>query len=39
MKDNRTAEDSRDGRGSVYYLASGPSLLAEFGELQPLIDE
>jgi hypothetical protein len=39
MKDNRTAEDSRDGRGSVYYLARGPSLLAEFGELQPLIDE
>ena len=39
MKDNRTAEASRDGRGSVYYLASGPSLLAEFGELQPLIDE
>ena len=35
--ENATAEDSRDGRGAVYYLASGPSLLAEFGELYTLL--
>lgn len=34
---NSTAEDSRDGRGSVYYLAKGPSLLVENGELSPLV--
>ena len=34
---NATASDSRDGRGSVYYLASGPSLYLADGELQPLI--
>ena len=32
-----SAEDSRDGRGSVYYLAKGPSLIVEYGELLPLI--
>ena len=37
--ENATAEDSRDGRGSVYYLASGPSLYAEFGTLIPLLDD
>ena len=36
--ENATAADSRDGRGSVYYLASGPSLYAEFGEMIPLLD-
>ena len=35
---NSTAENSRDGLGSVYYLASGPSLLEGFGNLQPLVD-
>ena len=34
---NATAADSRDGRGSVYYLAGGPSLYADFGELDPLL--
>lgn len=34
---NATAENSRDGRGSVYYLANGPSLLVEKGELSPLL--
>tara|TARA_A200000113_G_scaffold124053_1_gene111648 strand:- start:3100 stop:4599 length:1500 start_codon:yes stop_codon:yes gene_type:complete len=33
---NATASDSRDGRGAVYYLASGPSLYVADGELQPL---
>ena len=37
--ENATAADSRDGRGSVYYLASGPSLIEEFGLMLPLIDE
>ena len=37
--ENATAADSRDGRGSVYYLASGPSLLEEFGPMIPLLDE
>jgi len=37
--ENATAEDSRDGRGSVYYLADGPSLLEEFSPLMPLIDD
>ncbi|MEC8152070.1 MAG: hypothetical protein VX068_05425, partial [Candidatus Thermoplasmatota archaeon] len=37
--ENATAADSRDGRGSVYYLASGPSLIEEFGLMMPLIDE
>ena len=37
--ENATAADSRDGRGAVYYLADGPSLLEEFGRLMPLIDE
>ena len=37
--ENATAADSRDGRGSVYYLADGPSLIEEFGRLMPLIDE
>ena len=35
--ENSTAEDSRDGRGSVYYLSSGPSLLESFGDLEPLL--
>ena len=34
---NSTAEDSRDGRGSVYYLAQGPSLYVDKGELSPLV--
>ncbi len=34
---NATAADSRDGRGSVYYLADGPSLYADFGELYALL--
>ena len=38
-KENATAADSRDGRGSVYYLASGPSLIEEFGLMTPLIAE
>ncbi|MBO64552.1 MAG: hypothetical protein CMA94_07300, partial [Euryarchaeota archaeon] len=33
---NATAADSRDGRGAVYYLASGPSLYVADGELDPL---
>jgi hypothetical protein len=37
--ENATAQDSRDGRGSVYYLASGPSLYQDFGSLIPLLDE
>jgi hypothetical protein len=37
--ENATAQDSRDGRGSVYYLASGPSLYEDFGSLIPLLDE
>ena len=37
--ENATAADSRDGRGSVYYLADGPSLIEEFGRLMPLINE
>ena len=37
--ENATAEDSRDGRGSVQYLASGPSLYVDFGELEALLDE
>mgnify|MGYP001158730886 FL=1 len=32
---NSTAEDSRDGRGSVYYLGSGPSLFESQGTLFP----
>ena len=35
-KENASAEDSRDGRGAVYYLASGPSLLEAFGTMSPL---
>lgn len=38
VKENATAADSRDGRGSVYYLASGPSLLEEFGRMDSLIE-
>ena len=34
---NSSAEDSRDGRGSVYYLASGPSLLEAFDQMSPLM--
>ena len=37
--ENATAQDSRDGRGSVYYLASGPSLYEDFGQLIPLLDD
>jgi len=37
--ENATAQDSRDGRGSVYYLASGPSLYEDFGTLIPLLDD
>ena len=33
-----TPEDSRDRLGSVYYLADGPSLYADIGDLDPLID-
>ncbi|MGB0174317.1 MAG: sialidase family protein, partial [Candidatus Poseidoniaceae archaeon] len=33
---NATASDSRDGRGAVYYLATGPSLYVADGELDPL---
>ena len=35
--ENSSAEDSRDGRGSVYYLSSGPSLFESFGDLEPLL--
>ena len=35
--ENASAEDSRDGRGSVYYLASGPSLLEAFDQMDPLL--
>ena len=35
--ENSSAEDSRDGRGSVYYLSSGPSLYESFGDLEPLL--
>lgn len=35
---NSSAENSRDGLGSVYYLAAGPSLLVDMGDLQPLVD-
>ncbi|DAC22175.1 MAG TPA: exo-alpha-sialidase [Candidatus Poseidoniales archaeon] len=38
VKENATAADSRDGRGSVYYLANGPSLLEEFGRMDTLIE-
>ena len=34
---NSTAADSRDGRGSVYYLANGPSLIEAYGQMSPLI--
>ena len=34
---NSTAVDSRDGRGSVYYLASGPSLIEAYDQMSPLI--
>ena len=34
---NSTAADSRDGRGSVYYLANGPSLMEAYGQMSPLI--
>ena len=34
---NSSAEDSRDGRGSVYYLAQGPSLLVDYADLSPLM--
>ena len=34
---NSTASDSRDGRGSVYYLANGPSLLEAFDQMSPLL--
>ena len=34
---NSSAQDSRDGRGSVYYLAQGPSLIVEYGELSPVM--
>ena len=37
--ENATAADSRDGRGSVYYLATGPSLYEGFSPMTPLIDE
>ncbi|MDP6200598.1 MAG: hypothetical protein QF531_07455, partial [Candidatus Poseidonia sp.] len=36
-KESASAEDSRDGRGSVYYLASGPSLYEANGMMTPLI--
>ncbi len=36
--DNATAENSRDGRGAVYYLASGPSLYEEFGLMAPILE-
>ena len=31
--ENATAADSRDGRGSVYFMANGPSLYVEVGEM------
>ena len=34
-----TPADSRTSTGGMYYLASGPSLLAEFGDLEPLVTE
>ena len=34
---NSTAADSRDGRGSVYYLANGPSLIEAYGQMSSLI--
>ena len=34
---NSTAVDSRDGRGSVYYLANGPSLIEAYDQMSPLI--
>jgi sugar lactone lactonase YvrE len=34
---NSSAEDSRDGLGSMYYLAGGPSLLVEYGDLSPIM--
>ena len=34
-----TPADSRTSTGGVYYLAAGPSLLAEFGELDPIVSE
>ena len=34
---NSSAQDSRDGRGSVYYLAQGPSLLVDYGDLSPVM--
>ena len=36
-KDVPTPEDSRDRLGTLVYLASGPSLLADVGELTPLV--
>ena len=36
-KENASAEDSRDGRGAVYYLASGPSLYEAFGLMAPIM--
>ena len=35
---NSSAAYSRDGRGSVYYLANGPSLMEAYGQMSPLID-
>jgi hypothetical protein len=35
---NSSAENSRDGLGSVYYLAAGPSLLLDMGDLGPLVE-
>ena len=37
-KEGASAEDSRDGRGAVYYLAAGPSLLEEFGTMAPIME-
>ena len=37
FKNNSSAQDSRDGRGSVYYLAQGPSLLVDYGDLSPVM--
>ena len=37
IRDSSTAADSRDGRGSVYYLANGPSLLEAFDQMSPLL--
>lgn len=37
-KETPTPADSRSSTGGMYYLASGPSLLAEFGQLEPLVD-